>query len=90
MEYLSGVESNFGAAKILITPADSVYLTFSKSGMFFFELTSGKGINLKYLVVLHIFSMFRARMCIRYPRFGLSGYFIPINRKLFLDLRPPE
>ena len=24
-------------------------------------------------------------MCIRYPRFGLSGYFIPINRKLFLD-----
>ena len=25
----SGVESNFGVAKILITPADSVYLTFS-------------------------------------------------------------
>ena len=29
MEYWSGVESNFGVAKNLITPADSVYLRFS-------------------------------------------------------------
>ena len=29
VDYRSGVESNFGVAKILITPADSVYLTFS-------------------------------------------------------------
>ena len=29
VEKLCGVESNFGVAKILITPADSVYLTFS-------------------------------------------------------------
>ena len=28
-EYRSGTVSNFGVAKILITPADSVYLTFS-------------------------------------------------------------
>ena len=28
-ELWSGVESNFGVAKIRITPADSVYLTFS-------------------------------------------------------------
>ena len=28
VEYWSGVESNFGMAKLLITPADSVYLTF--------------------------------------------------------------
>ena len=29
VEYLSGVESNFGVAKIIITPADSVNLIFS-------------------------------------------------------------
>ena len=29
VEYCSVVESNFGVAKILITPANSVYLTFS-------------------------------------------------------------
>ena len=29
MEWSIGVESNFGLAKILITPVDSVYLTFS-------------------------------------------------------------
>ena len=29
MEWGIGVESNFGVAKILITPVDSVYLTFS-------------------------------------------------------------
>ena len=28
MEWRIGVESNFGVAKILIAPADSVYLTF--------------------------------------------------------------
>ena len=56
---------------------------FLISGLVFFEQTSGQGIDLKHL--LNIFSMFRARMCIRYPMFGLRGYFIPINRKLFLD-----
>ena len=64
------MESNFGVAKILITPADSVYLTFSNIWTGLFDLTSGQGIYLKQL--LHIFSMFRARMCIRYPRFGLK------------------
>ena len=54
VEYWSGVESNFfRVAKILITPADSVYLTFS-----------GNGIDLKHLH--HILSMLRARMSIRY------------------------
>ena len=49
----------------------------------FFKLTSGQDTDIKHL--FNIFSMFRARMCIRYSGFGLSGYFIPINRKLFLD-----
>ena len=57
MEWSIGVESNFGVAKILIIPAGSVYFTFS-----------GQGIDLKHL--LHIFSMFRARICIRYPRYS--------------------
>ena len=36
MEWSIGVESNFGVAIILITPADSVYLTFSNiwTGLF--------------------------------------------------------
>ena len=36
VEYWSGVESNFGVAKILIVLADSVYLTFSNiwTGLF--------------------------------------------------------
>ena len=56
VEYWNGVESNFGMAKILITPADSVYLTFSNIWTGLFELTSGQGIDWKHL--LHIFSMF--------------------------------
>ena len=39
------MESNFGVAKILITPADSVHLTFSYIRTVFFELTSGQGID---------------------------------------------
>ena len=53
-ELWSGVESNFGVAKFLISPADSVYLTFLISGLVFFELTSGQGIDLKHL--LHIYA----------------------------------
>ena len=36
VEYWSGVESNFGVAKILITLAHSVYMTFSNiwTGLF--------------------------------------------------------
>ena len=45
VEYWNGVESNFGVAKILITPADSVYLTFSNIWTSLFELTSGQGID---------------------------------------------
>ena len=37
VEYWSGVESNFG----VITPADSVYLTFSNIWTDLFDLTSG-------------------------------------------------
>ena len=54
VEYWSGVESNFGVAKILISLADSVYLTILISGLVFFELTSGQGIDLKHL--LHIYA----------------------------------
>ena len=34
---LSGIVRNFGVAKILITPADSVYLTFLISGLVFLK-----------------------------------------------------
>ena len=51
MEWSIGVESNFGVAKILITQVLQII-----SGLVFFELTSGQGIDLKHL--LHIFRMF--------------------------------
>ena len=44
VEYWSGVESNFGVAKILFfTPADSIYLTFSNiwTGHFLTDIRLG-------------------------------------------------
>ena len=60
VEYWSGVLEWSGVAEILITHAESVYLTFLIHGLVFIELTSGQDIDLKHL--LHILSMFKEMM----------------------------
>ena len=52
--------------KILLQLQIQFIWHFLISGLVFFEMTSGQDIDLKHL--LHIFSMFRASMCIRLHR----------------------